>query len=190
MRKFRTASVALAIGAMGLLMAGGVTLARDAMTLHLEVSADSNKDKNVTMTMPLDLVAAMASSIDSQKSVTNEIFEGFSDEGFDLRKFWQQVKEGNINEFFNMAVKEAKIRAWRSDGMFRLTVDATESDERFGGHEHAKVEINVPEELMDMLVAADGDVPPEKLVATLRAMGPMTLVEVKTDEERVRIWLD
>jgi hypothetical protein len=43
---------------------------------------------------------------------------------------------------------------------------------------------------MDLLVDSDGDVAPEDMVAELRAMGPMTLIEVDTDKEQVRVWLE
>ena len=190
MKMLKKASAVLAIGALGLLMTGDVSLARDTMTLHVEVTNDGDDGENVKMAMPLDLVAAMAGSITTDQSVTEELFNEFSDEGFDLRKFWQEVKDGDINEFFKLEVEEAKIRAWRENGMFRLTVDASESDEEFAGREHAQVEITIPEDLMDLLVDADGAVKPEDLVSTLRSMGPMTLVEVETDQESVRVWLD
>ena len=74
--------------------------------------------------------------------------------------------------------------------MFRITVDASESDEEFAGRKGAQVEITIPEDLMDILVEADGQVEPEDLVATLRSMGPMTLVKVETDKETVHVWLE
>jgi len=190
MKMMKKTSVALAIGAIGLLMTGSVSLARDAMTLHFEVVSDENSDENVKMAVPIDLIAAMASSLNTDESVTAEIFEEFASEGFDLRAFWQQVKDGDINEFFNLEVKDAKIRAWRADGMFRVSVDASESDEEIAGRTGAMVEITVPEDLMNILVESDGQVKPEELVATLRSLGPMTLVEVETDKETVRVWLD
>ena len=190
MKMMKKASVALAIGALGLLMTGSISLARDAMTLHIEVISDDDEGENIKMTMPMDLIAAMAGSLTTDESVTAELFDEFSDEGFDLRKFWQEIKDGDINEFFNLEVKDAKIRAWRADGMFRITVDASESDEEFAGRKGAQVEITIPEDLMDILIEADGQVEPEDLVATLRSMGPMTLVKVETDKESVHIWLD
>jgi hypothetical protein len=190
MKLMKKTSVALAIGALGLLMTSSVSLARDAMTLHLEVISDEDSDNNVKMAMPMDLIAAMASSLNTDESVTAELFDEFSDEGFDLRKFWQQVKDGDINEFFNMEVEDATIRAWREDGMFRLTVDASEGGADVAGRDRAHVVITIPENLMDILVEQDGQMAPEDMVAELRAMGPMTLVEVDTDKEQVRIWLE
>ena len=190
MKLMKKASVALAIGALGLLMTGSVSLARDAMTLHVEVVSDDDSGENIKMAVPMDLIAAMAGSLNTDDSVTTELFNEFSDEGFDLRNFWQQVKDGDINEFFNLEVKDAKIRAWRADGMFRITVDASESDEEFAGRIGAQVEVTVPEDLMDILVEADGEVEPEALVATLRSLGPMTLVKVETDKESVHVWLE
>ncbi len=190
MKMMKKASVALAIGAIGLLMTGSVSLARDAMTLHVEVVSDEDSGDNIKMAMPIDLIAAMASSLNTNESVTTEIINEISNEGFDLRNFWQQVKEGDINEFFNLEVKDAKIRAWRADGMFRITVDASESDEEIAGRVGAQVEVTIPEDLMDILVDAEGEVEPEALVATLRSLGPMTLVQVETDQETIRVWLE
>lgn len=190
MNIWKKTSVALAIGALCLIGTPAVLQAGDTMTLHVEVSSEDTGGEDIKMTMPLELIAAMASSIDPDQSVTAEIFEEFENEGFDLRNFWQQVKDGNINEFFNLEVEDAMIRAWREGGMFRLTVDASEGGEEVAGRDRARVEVTIPEELMDLLVEADGEVAPEDLVAQLRSMGPMTLIEVDTDKEQVRIWLE
>ena len=183
-------SVALAIGSLMLIGAPAALQASDTMTLHVEVSNEDSDGENIKMTMPLELIAAMASSIDPDKSVTAEIFEEFEDEGFDLRNFWQEVKDGNINEFFNLEVEDAKIRAWRENGMFHLTVDAGEGGVEVAGRDRAHIVVTIPENLMDLLVEADGDLAPEDMVAELRAMGPMTLIEVDTDKAQVRIWLE
>lgn len=190
MKMMKATSAALAMGAIGLLMTGSVSLARDAMTLHIEVISDDDAGESMKMAMPIDLIAAMAGSIDTDKLVTVDVLDELSHEGFDLRKFWEQIKESNINEFFSLEVKDAKIRAWRADGMFRITVDASESDQEFAGRKGAMVEITVPEGFMDILIDSDGRIEPENLVATLRSMGPMTLVHVETDKESVRVWLE
>ena len=85
MKMMKKASVALAIGALGLLMTGSISLARDAMTLHFEVISDDDEGENVKMAMPMDLIAAMAGSLTTDESVTAELFDEFSNEGFDLR---------------------------------------------------------------------------------------------------------
>ncbi len=69
-------------------------------------------------------------------------------------------------------------------------MDAEEGGADVAGRERAKVEISVPEDLMDFLVEADGHVEPAELVEQLRGMGPMTLVAVATDKESVRVWLE
>lgn len=190
MKMMKATSAALAMGAIGLLMTGSVSLARDAMTLHIEVISDDDAGESMKMAMPIDLIAAMAGSIDTDKLVTVDVLDELSHEGFDLRKFWEQIKDSDINEFFSLEVKDAKIRAWRADGMFRITVDASESDQEFAGRKGAMVEITVPEGFMDILIDSDGRIEPENLVATLRSMGPMTLVHVETDKESVRVWLE
>ena len=190
MNIWKKTSVALAIGAMSLCGTAAVVQASDSMTLHIEVATEDTDGENIKMTMPLDLIAAMASSIDSDQSVTAELFEEFQDEGFDLRNFWEQVKDGDINEFFNMEVEDARIRAWRENGMFRLTIEADEGGADVAGRDRAHVVITIPEDLMDILVEQDGQMAPEDMVAELRRMGPMTLVEVDTDKEQVRIWLE
>jgi hypothetical protein len=180
--------VALAIG---LLLAGGGTLAADAQTLHIEVLKMDNGDTpEVKMAMPIDLVQAFASSVRGGEGVHVEVLDEIAHEGFDLREFWRQVKDGNIDQFFTLEAEDATIRAWREGGMFRLTVDADELHHKVGDRERAQVEITLPEELMDFLVEQDDTVEPADIVARLRQMGPMTLVQVSTDKETVRIWLD
>jgi hypothetical protein len=190
MNMLKKTSVAIAIGALSLCGTTSVIEASDSMTLHVEVSSEDTDGEDIKMTMPLDLIAAMASSMDADQSVTAEIFEEFEDEGFDLRNFWETVKDGDINEFFNLEVEDASIKAWRENGMFMLTIDAEEGGSDVAGRDRAHVVITIPEDLMDILVEQDGEVDPADLVAQLRSMGPMTIVEVDTDKEQVRVWLE
>lgn len=188
MSNLKRTSMALAIG---LLLAGGSALAADAQTLHIEVLKSDNGDTpEIKMAMPIDLVEAFASSVRGGDGIHIDALDEMADEGFDLRTFWRRVKEGNINEFFTLDADEAHIRAWREGGMFRLTVDADDMDQPIADRDSAQVEITLPEELMDFLMEQDDTVQPADVVARLRRMGPITLIRVSTDKEKVRIWLD
>ena len=190
MNTLKKASVALAIGILGLGLGGGLATANDAMTLHVEISSDSTDGEDIKMAMPINLIAAMADSMNVEDSITTEIFDEFESEGFDLRNFWQQVKDGDINEFFNLEVEDASIKAWRENGMFRLSVSAEEGGSEVAGRDRAMIEVSLPEDLMDFLVASEGAVEPSDLVTQLRSMGPMTLVSMETDKESIKIWMD
>ena len=167
---------ALLAGLPGALATAAVT------TLHIEVLEDD--EVKLRMEMPVAIIEAAANSFHIPDFDHMEIFEELEDEGIDVRSFWEQVREMHINEFFTLTSEDADIRAWREDGLFRLSIDAHDR------HEGAQVEIRIPEALMDIIVE-DDNLQPGDLIEALQDFGPMTLVEVETDDgESVRVWMD
>ena len=183
---------------LGVILVGAQTttaLASGVTTLHVEVTEDHGAEPKVSLSLPFDILEAFANSLDAKEFVAREIIDEMDSEGFDLKAFWQEVRDADIKEFFTIRAEDAYIRAWREDGLFRVSVDAAESedrDEQFGKHfgGAAKVEIRIPESLMDYFVDEGEEATPQELLETLRDFGPMTLVEVQTENESVRIWLD
>jgi hypothetical protein len=200
MRHLKRIALILSLGAALVGAQTTVAYATGATTFHVEVTKDHDADAKVSLSMPFELLEAFASSIDARHYVAREVVDELEHEGFDLRAFWQQVRDADIREFFTLRAEDAFIRAWREDGMFRVTVDAEESEGRaesahseefrvrLGGA--AKVDIRIPESLMDFLVDEGDEATPADLLETLRDAGPMTLVEIETEKESVRIWLE
>ncbi len=182
---------------LGVVLVGAQTAAhaRGVTTLHVEVTEDHGAGPKVSLSLPFEVLEAFANSLDAKEFVAREIIDEMESEGFDLEAFWRQVRDADIQEFFTLQAEDASIRAWREDGLFRVSVDAAESedrDEHFGKHfgSAAKVEIRIPESLMDYFVDEGEAATPQELLETLRSFGPMTLVEVQTEDEAVRVWLD
>jgi hypothetical protein len=177
--------------ALGLVLVGAQATAaygKEVTTLHVEVVEDHGSEAKVSLTMPLDLLEAFASSIETEDA--RDVLVELEDEGFDLRKFWQEVRDADIREFFTLDVEDAHIRAWREDGLFRVSVDAEESEKRGKFGDRATVNIQIPEKLMDYLVNETEELTPEDLLQSLREFGPITLVEVESENESVRVWLE
>jgi hypothetical protein len=183
---------------LGVILVGAQTTAAQASsvtTLHVEVTEDHGADPKVSLSLPFEVLEAFANSLDAKEFVAREIIDEMDSEGFDLKAFWQEVRDNDIQEFFTMQAEDAHIRAWREDGLFRVSVDAAASEDRdaqFGKHfgDAAKVEIRIPESLMDYVVDEGEAATPQELLETLRRFGPMNRVEVQTEDESVRIWLD
>ena len=179
----------LALAAAAFLAAGTPeTLARgrDVSTLHIEVVEDDGDSPKVKMAMPVALIEAMISSIDIDEFTSKHFMGELEHEGIDLRRFWQEVRDADIKEFFTLETEDANIRAWRENGLFRVSVDADEGRRR----DRTRVEISIPESLMDLLVG-NADTDPADAITALLDHGPMTLVEVETDDgESVKIWID
>jgi hypothetical protein len=182
--------LALALG-LGLALAPLATsLARPATTLHVEVFEDGSTDPKVKLSLPMEVIAAVAGSVHGENFAPDSILDEMTSEGFDLRAFWKEIRSGNIKEFLTLEAEEARVRAWRDGGQFRVSVDAQENSNRHRFNGRTQVEIRLPEELMDYLVAANDHRRPADLVDILRRMGPTTLVEVISEDESVRVWLD
>lgn len=188
MKKLRyVAPLALATAAF---LAAGTTDAlargRGVSTLHIEVVEDDGDTPKVKMAMPVALIEAMVRSIDIDELTSKHLMGELEHEGIDLRRFWKEVRDADIREFFTLETPDANIRAWRENGLFRVSVDAEEGRR----HDRTRVEISIPESLMDLLVDSS-DADPADVIAELLEHGPMTLVEVETDDgESVKIWID
>ncbi len=191
MQTHRTLSpLALALG-LGLAVAPlTLALARPATTLHVEVIEESGAEPAVKVAVPVDVIAAFAGAMHGEDFAPGALLDEMNHEGFDLRAFWREIRQGNLREFVTVEAKEARVKAWRENGLFRVSVDADEDADRnrFGGR--TRVEIRVPEELMDYLVDEGSRGTPSDLVDILKRMGPSTLVEVVSESESVRVWLD
>jgi hypothetical protein len=198
MRYLKSSALILSLGVILVGAQTTAALASGVTTLHVEVTEDHGTDPKVSLSLPFEVLEAFANSLDAKEFVAREIIDEMESEGFDLKAFWQQVRDKDIREFFTMRAEDAHVRAWREDGLFRVSIDAAESedrDEQFGKHfghfgDAAKVEIRIPESLMDYFVDEGEYASPLELLETLRSHGPMTLVEVQSEDESVRIWLD
>ncbi|MFQ5718330.1 MAG: hypothetical protein ACE5IK_02165 [Acidobacteriota bacterium] len=186
MRKLDKLVPAAAATAAILTLGMPILLARghDVSTFHVEVQEEDSDSPKVKMEFPVALLEAMVNSIDIEDFTSDHLLGEFADQGIDLKAFWRQVRDADIKEFFTLEADDAHIRAWREDGLFRVSVQA---DDQSDGPTH--VEIRIPEQLMDLLVEPDQK--PADVVAALLDHGPMTLVEVESDHrESVRVWLD
>lgn len=176
--------------AAALLAAGAPDVAargREVTTLHVQVTEDDGDSPKVRMEMPVALLQALVRSIDIEDLSPDHVVRELESEGIDLRRFWEEIRDADIREFFTLETEEANVRAWREDGLFQVRIDA---DEGFHGRDGTHVEISIPETLMDLLLD-DSGTDPEDVIADLLRHGPMTLVEVKTDDgESVKIWID
>ena len=124
---------------LGVILVGAQTttaLASGVTTLHVEVTEDHGAEPKVSLSLPFDVLEAFANSLDAKEFVAREIIDEMDSEGFDLKAFWQEVRDADIKEFFTIRAEDAYIRAWREDGLFRVSVDATESEDRENATHH------------------------------------------------------
>ncbi|MFQ5669654.1 MAG: hypothetical protein ACE5HD_03920 [Acidobacteriota bacterium] len=181
-------------------LAAGLLLAAPALarhgnqvsTLHVAVTEEDATSPKITLSFPVDFLEALAGSFQTEQLKPSTILGNLQEQGFDLRSFWKAVRELDIKEFFTLQADETHVRAWREDGLFHMTVDAQEGLPLGVAHmgSATQVEISLPEALMDYLVEEEESLQPEAVFEALRQVGPMTLVDVKTDESAVRVWTD
>jgi hypothetical protein len=160
--------------------------AASVTTLKIEVHDGDRIEPKVKMEMPLTVLEALAGSI-REEAMSHIPLGEIEEHGFDLRAFWTKVRAANIDEFFTVEAENCHVRGWREAGMFRLSVVSSEGTD---AGDTKNVEIRVPEKLMDLVLDTDGNVTPADVVEAIRNAGPMTLVDVKSDGDSVRIWVE
>jgi hypothetical protein len=198
-------STRLFIGAAGLLvLAGAATVpvlaaSGRATTLHVEVREKDSDSAKMRAEMPLSVAGAMAAAFDQDALRSAEHLDALSAHGFDLKKFWEQVRESDIQEFFTLEAEDATIRGWREKGLLRVSIhtrghqvgaDADDEDDDEDSEGPQTIELRLPESILEMLFDDSGKLTPEAFVNSLERLGPMTLVEISGGDENVRVWID
>ena len=102
---------------LGVILVGAQTTAAVASgvtMLHVEVTEDHGADPKVSLSLPFEVLEAFANSLDAKEFVAREIIDEMESEGFDLKGFWQEVRDNDIQEFFTMQAANECRRASRS----------------------------------------------------------------------------
>jgi hypothetical protein len=156
--------------------------------LHVRVEEGGEKGERVSINIPLDIVERMLPAISVDELQDGKlILDGLDDdlEGIDLRELAAAVRDAPDADFVRVESDDETVRVAK-EGEF-LVVRVEEG----GRHSNETVRIRVPLPVVDALV---GDDPNQlDLAEALRALSEYEgepLVEVQSDDESVRIWID
>ncbi|MBI5168668.1 MAG: hypothetical protein HZA61_04180 [Candidatus Eisenbacteria bacterium] len=142
--------------------------------LHLKIS-DGHRGKGVDVAMPWD-VSKGSSPFDfvSDTHDRPEIER--------LRAAWSMLSRMPEGRTVIIHSEKGRTRAWRRDGQLVL--------EPLDDGEHSGTRIRIPAPVVEAVLRRDGRLRTDDLAAILRERGEIGLVDVDSDDARVRVWID
>ncbi len=173
-KPFRLISILLTLA----LLTGGVATASD---LWLHVKVLEHQGAKVTVNLPIALVEK-ASAFMPKKHMRHIRFDhGHLDADVeDLRELWQEVRNSPDMTFVTVEEDHENVRVWKQSGY--LYVEVRDGDDE-------QVDVKVPLEVVDAFLSGE-EVDFRAAVQALVDHGQGQFVEVRDDDDSVRVWVD
>ncbi len=163
---------AIALMMMSLWAAAGET----NHVIRLSVTSDDADGTQVNMTVPLSLLYSFEDVI--REALTEIKIE---EHGIDLREIWNAVKDAGPTDFVEILEGETTVKISTSQTHIVVATDG-DGDE--------SVNAMIPFELCDALFTDSEDFDFENLMTVLEGMSGTDIVNVESDDENVRIWIE
>jgi hypothetical protein len=173
--------------------------------IHVRVESREDKTETVRVNVPVDMAVKVLPAI-KNKNLSNgkvHIDSGHLDD-VDLHTMLDAVRAAKDGEYVTVQSKEDDVRVAKSSGYLIIhvtgkkpsekTIEAKEANDSSAKNatlKESKIEVKVPMKVVDALLSARQD--ELDVVAALRALsanGDMELVNVKDDDNTVRVWID
>jgi hypothetical protein len=173
------------LAAAALVIAAGAAQADSDLWLHVRVEGADGE--NVNVNLPLSLIEMALPMIPDENFNDGKfVLDGHWGNGHhlsisQLRDLWSELKSTRDMTFVTVEDGDETVTVSKSNGY--LQVHADERDE--------KVEVRIPEAVVDALLSGDGETLDIRAAVTaLAAQGEGELVTVNGSDERVRVWID
>jgi len=154
---------------------------KNVIWLHVEVNDQAGEHQKVKVNVPLSLIDIVVDSIDKREFMSN-LEEGHP--SLDIPKLWREVRKMNGSDFVTVESEKEHVRVWKDNEFFRINVQEE-------GYSEPNIEVKLPLAIMDYVFESrTKDLNFEDLVDQLRGHLPLTLVTLKHEENRVKIWLE
>ena len=157
---------------------GGAAMASD-LWLHVKVTEEGGA--KVMVNLPVALVEK-AAALMPEKHLRHVKFDhGHLDADIgDLRELWLEVRKSPDMTFVTVEEADENVKVWKKDGF--VFVEVREGDDE-------QVDVKVPLEVVDAFLAGE-EVDFTAAVQALVDHGQGQFVEVRDDEDHVRVWVD
>jgi len=175
-----------AAGALAVALGGAATpAAASEVHLRVEIKSLSSGEERVKMNLPLGAIDAILDAAGPE--LTSE-WSDLKEEthGVDLHKLYRSLRDQDLSELLEMNGNDGeRVKVWKDSEAFRIQVWE-------GNQTEPKVKVQLPLQVTDVLFGGpDATAPDIKgALEKLRDFAPMTLVEIRDDDETVRIWLE
>lgn len=156
---------------------GGPAMASD-LWLHVKVTEKGGA--KVMVNLPVALVEK-AAALMPEKHLRHVKFDhGHLADIGDLRELWQEVRKSPDMTFVTVEEADENVKVWKKDGFVFVEVR---------GGDDEQVDVKVPLEVVDAFLAGE-EVDFTAAVQALVDHGQGQFVEVRDDEDHVRVWVD
>ena len=156
--------------------------------IHVRVMQDDGAKVNVNLPMSLIEVALDIAGKEIMKEGHHMRFGDHSDVDLeDIRRIWSELRESGDAEYVNAVDGDDHVRIFREGDRVSIHVDDTGSD----AADNAKVRIEVPFSIVDVLLQGEGD--ELNLGGAIRELANAdlgSLVSIRDDETEVDVWID
>jgi hypothetical protein len=176
----------VAAGLVAVALGGAPTpVAAGEVHLRVEIKNLGSGEERVKMNLPLAAIDAIV------EAAGPELAAEWGDlkqetHGVDLHKLYRSLRDQDLSDLLEMSGDDGeRVKVWKDSEAFRVQVwEGTQTE--------PKVKIQLPLEVTDVLFGGPDATAPDLKGALekLKEFAPMTLVEIRDDDESVRIWLE
>ena len=180
----KRAFIALGCAALGLALAAPARAQGSGAWLHVRVEEPSRQSK-VAVNLPLSVVEVALQAAPDKVLSHGHLKMGQEGHGLeiaDLRKMWNELKTTGDAELVNVEQKDQKVRIARAGELVVIHVDETAGPK--------SVRIEVPADVIDALLAGEGDELNVKAALGRLQNRRGDIVKVSEKDQSVRIWID
>jgi hypothetical protein len=198
---------AMALAACSLVppFAAAQTSSSSEQWIHVRVESREDKTETVRVNVPVEMAVKVLPAIKHKNLCDGKVhIDSAHLDDVDLHTMLDAVRTAKDGEYVTVQSKENDVRVAKSGGYLYIHVTEKKHREKAAkageGKESAnktpavwesKVEVKVPMKVVDALLSAGKD--ELDVVAALRALsanGNTELVNVKDEENTVRVWID
>lgn len=148
----------------------------------LNVDVAEAGDTSVKVRLPLGMVLALLDAVNTKEMARGRVDLHLEDADVDWPAVLRAVRSAPDGEFVQIESKDADVRVGKRAGTLHITVREDTGDER--------VEVTLPEVLIDALVIEDNRLDLKALLTQLDRLPGGELVRVTSADTNVRIWVE
>jgi len=197
----------LVLGACAFLPIPGAaqTSTKTDQWIHVRVESKDNSGETVRVNVPVEMAEKVLPAINHENLRGGKVhIDNAHLDDVDLRALLEAVRSSKDGEYVTVQSNEDNVRVAKSAGYLYIHVTekkvcnktAKQTEGKDGSAKNtaakeSKVEVKIPMKVVDALFSAGKD--ELDVLAALRALsasGDTELVNVKDDEDTVRVWID
>jgi hypothetical protein len=183
----------------------GQTASKSDQWIHVRVESKEDNGETVRVNVPVEMAEKVLPAINHDSLQGGKVhIDGAHLDNIDLHAVLDAVRTGKDGEYVTVQSNEDNVRIAKSAGYLYIHVTEKKADEKaskgadakdrsvkHNANRDSKVEIKIPMKVVDALFSSGKD--ELDVVAALHALsatGDTELINVKDDDNIVRIWID